>query len=150
MSSESRLSRPKAPGAGMTGEGPPQSLLEPSGGVGQHGVDLAGLGDEIAARRGGSAFVARDLVEQPLEFRNIAVDGVLEVAVAAVALADLVERLLALRRVEAAREDVALAAVIAIPHVAHLFMVDHAGDVDRDRIERLDGVPARAFLATRR
>src|SRR5215472_18251034 len=82
--------------------------VEASGRVGQHGVDLAGLRREIAARHHVTAVVARDFVEQPLEFVDIAVDRLLELAIGAIALGDLVERLLALQRIEPLGEDIAL------------------------------------------
>src|SRR5262249_10307290 len=83
---------------------------------------------------------------QPLEPADIAVDRRLEVAVRAVALADLVERLLALQRVEPPREHVALAALVAFPQLGRRVRIDHPGDVDRDRVERLDAVPARRLV----
>src|SRR4051794_8003242 len=86
--------------------------VEPSGRVRQHGVDLAGFRGEIAACHHLAAVVARDLFEQPLELADVAVDGLLELAVATIALADLVERLLALHGVEPLVEGVALAAIV--------------------------------------
>src|SRR6516165_2017218 len=76
-----------------------RSSVETAGGVGEHGVDLARLRGEIAARQHLAAVVARDFLEQPLELADIAVDGAPEIAVAAVALADFLERLLALHGV---------------------------------------------------
>src|SRR5436190_633420 len=101
-------------------------LIEPSGGVGQHGVDLAGLRGEIGARQRLAAIVARDLLEQPLELADIAVDRAHEVAVGAVLAADLVERLLALHGVELARKHVAFAAVVALPQLGRRLVIDHA------------------------
>src|SRR5262249_43216402 len=128
--------------AGMNSGGS-ANLVEASGSVCQHGVDLAGLRRQIAARHHLAAIVARDLVEQALEFGDIAVDRLLELAVGAVSPAHLVEGLLTLQGVEAARECVALAAVIAIPQVHHGVVVDHAGDVGGDRVERVDAVARR-------
>src|SRR6516165_2659310 len=92
-----------------------RSSVETAGGVGEHGVDLARLRGEIAARQHLAAVVARDFLEQPLELADIAVDGALEITVGPIALADFLERLLALHRVELAREHVAFAALVAIP-----------------------------------
>src|SRR6266446_9714113 len=78
--------------------------VETAGGVGEHGVDLARRRGEIGARQHLAAVVARDFLEQPLELADIAVDGALEIAIAAVALADFLERLLPLHGVELARE----------------------------------------------
>src|SRR5450759_4698945 len=89
--------------------------VEPPGGMRQHGVDLAGFRGEVSARHHLAAVVARDLVEQPLELADIAVHRLLEFAVGAIFLADLVERLLALQGVEPAGENVAFAALIAVP-----------------------------------
>src|SRR5262249_32665421 len=92
--------------------------------------------------------------EQALELGDVAVDRLLEFAVGAVAPADLVERLLALQRIEPARERVALAAVIAVPQVHHGVVIHHAGDVGGDRVERVDAVARRLlprpFLVARR
>src|SRR6516165_3807746 len=117
-----------------------RSSVETAGGVGEHGVDLARLRGEIAARQHLAAVVARDFLEQPLELADIAVDGAPEIAVGAVALADFLERLLALHGVELAREHVALAALVAIPQLGRRVVVDHAGDVDGKRIERVDSM----------
>ena len=83
-----------------------------------------------------------DLFEQPLELADVAVDGLLELAVAAILLADLVERLLALHGVEAPGEDVALAALVAVPQLGGGVVIDHPRDVDRERVERLDACGA--------
>ena len=61
----------------------------------------------LSARHHLAAVVARDLIGQPLELADIAVHCLLELAVGAVLLADLVELLLALQGVEPAGEDVA-------------------------------------------
>src|SRR5262249_23391041 len=114
--------------------------VETAGRVGEHGVDFARLRGEIGARQHLAAVVARDFLEQPLELADIAVDGALEIAVAAVALADFLERLLAVHGVELAREHVAFAALVAIPHLGRRVVVEHAGDVDGERIERVGGV----------
>src|SRR5262249_54091066 len=112
--------------------------VEASGRMGEHGIDLARLRHEIGAREHLSAIFARDFLEQPLEVSNVAIDGALEVAFAAIALADLLERLLALHGVELAREHVALAALVAIPQLRRSLVVDHAGNLDREGVERLD------------
>src|SRR5205085_1318679 len=62
-------------------------LVEAPRRVRQHGVDLAGIRGEIAARRRLPALILRDLVQQPLELTDIAVDGRLELAIAAVPVA---------------------------------------------------------------
>src|SRR6266566_2807596 len=118
--------------------------VETAGGVGEHGVDLARVRGEIAARQHLAAVVARHLVEQPLELADVAVDGAPEIAIGPIALADFLERLLALHGVELAREYVAFAALVAIPQLGRRVVVDHAGDVDGERIERVDGVALRA------
>src|SRR5712671_1002534 len=122
------------------------ALVEASGRVRQHGVDLAGLRGEIGPRHHLAAVVARDLFQQPLELADIAIHRLLELAVGAIALADLVERLLALHGVEPLGEHVALAAIVAVPQLGRGVVVHHAGDVDRERIERLDGVALGAVV----
>ena len=73
----------------------------------QHGIDLAGFRGEVSARHHLAAVIALDLIKQVLELADIAVHRLLEFAVGAVLLADLVERLLALQGIEPAGEDVA-------------------------------------------
>src|SRR3984893_17596010 len=101
-------------------------------------VDLAGIGGEVGLGQHLAAVVAGDLLEQALELVDIAIDGFAELGRAPVLAADLLEGLLALRRVEAAREDVALAALVAVPQFDGGVVVDEAGDVDRKRVERFD------------
>ena len=60
----------------------------------EQGIDQPGLGGEVAAQHRRPALVARDLVEQALELGDVAVDGLLEIAVGAVFACDFVERLL--------------------------------------------------------
>src|SRR6266404_3204731 len=118
--------------------------VETAGGVGEHGVDLARVRGEIASRQHLAAVVARHLVEQPLELADVAVDGAPEIAIGPIALADFLERLLALHGVELAREYVEFAALVAIPQLGRRVVVDHAGDVYGERIEGVDGVALRA------
>ena len=66
--------------------------------MGEHGVNLARLGRKIRPRHHLAAIIARDFLEQPFELADIAVDGLLELAVGAILLLDLVEGLLALDR----------------------------------------------------
>src|SRR5215467_8700421 len=73
---------------------------QPSRRVGEQGVDEAGLRGELGPQRLRSALVAGDLVEQPLELGDIAVDRLLEAAVGAIFAGDLVECLLAGRGIE--------------------------------------------------
>src|SRR5262245_27820452 len=107
------------------------ALLEAAGRVRQHGVHLAGIRGEVRARRRLAALILRDLIQQPLELRDIAVDRHFELAIGPVAVADLVERLLALHRVKPAREYVAFAALVAVPQLGRRVVIDHAGDIDR-------------------
>ena len=83
--------------------------------MGEHGIDLARFRGEISARHHLTAIVARDLFEQPLELVDVTVDCLLELAIGAIALADVVKGALTLQRVEATGKDVALAAVVAVP-----------------------------------
>src|SRR6516162_4431863 len=83
-------------------------LVETAGCMSQHRVHLASLRGEIRPHHDLSAIVARDLIEQAFEFGDVSVDGLLELAIRAVAFADFVKRLLALHGVEASREDIAL------------------------------------------
>src|SRR5216684_9386895 len=89
------------------GSGPLELSVEPAGRVREHGIHLARLRGQVGARHHLAAIVARDFLEQPLELADIAIDRAHEIAVAAILLADLLERLLALHGVELAREHVA-------------------------------------------
>src|SRR5271169_1364348 len=133
-------------------------LPQPSRRVRQQRIDLTGIRREVGPGQHLAAVVARDLLEEALELVDIAIDGFAEFGGAAVLAADFLEGLLALRRVEAAGEDVALAALVAVPQFDGGVVVDEAGDVDRKRVERVDdalilgpvGRPAAAvFLAAR-
>src|SRR5262249_14161174 len=106
-------------------------LFEPAGRVGQHGVDLPGVRSEICTRHHLLVVVAPDFAEKPFELADIPIDNLAELAVGLIALANLVERLSALHRVETPCKHVALPAIVALPQVRGGFMVDHAGDIDR-------------------
>src|SRR5258705_11182295 len=84
-------------------------LSQPSRRMREQGVDEAGLRGQVAAQRLRTAILAGNLVEQAFELGDIAVDRLLEVAVGAVFAGDLIESLLAGRRVEPRREGLALA-----------------------------------------
>ena len=71
--------------------------IETAGRVRQHRVDLAGFRREIGSRHDLAAIVARHLLEQPFELADVAVDRLLEFAVRAILLADVVECLLTLQ-----------------------------------------------------
>ena len=121
-------------------------LVAPGGGsshpprrVGEHRIDLAGVGQQIGARLRAVAVVLADLGEQAFELLRIALDRVAELRIGAAAPADFVEGLLALRRVEAAREGVIVAAPPAIPHFRRRIRVDQTGDADGDGVERVGG-----------
>ena len=124
--------------------------VEPAGRMRQHGVDLAGFRGEIGARHHLTAVVPRNLVEQTFELADVAVDRLLELAVRTILLADIVEGLLALQCIEPAGENVALTALVAIPQVCSRVVVDHSGDVDGKRIQRLNRMPGRSFFVCAR
>src|ERR1051326_1033321 len=93
------------------------ALLEPSRRVRQHGVDLAGVGGQVIARHSGAAVAARHVVEQAFELMDVVLDGLPEFRIAAVFVANLLERPLALRGVELAAAEAAFAALIALPQL---------------------------------
>ena len=62
---------------------PLRLLLEPSRGMRQHGVHLAGVRSQVVARHRSAAFAARHVVEQPLELVDILLDGLPELGVGA-------------------------------------------------------------------
>src|SRR5580704_17184705 len=110
---------------------PDHTLVESSRRVRQHGVDLAGVRGEIIARHGRAAIAARDVVEEPLELMDIVLDGLPELGIGAVLVADFIERLLALERVKAFGEYAALTALIALPQLDRRVVVDHPRDINR-------------------
>src|SRR3954468_24511220 len=89
-------------------------LPQPSRRMREQGVDQAGLRGQVAAQGLRAAILAGDFVEQAFELVYVAVDGLLEGAVGALFAGDLVERLLAGRRIEPLGEGLALAALVAI------------------------------------
>src|SRR5258708_10936476 len=103
----------------------------------EQGVDEARLRDQVATKRSSPAFVARDLVEQALELDDVAVDRLLEIAVRAIFAGDFIEGLLAGRRVEPLGESLALASLIAIPHLGGEIAIHQPADVERKRLERV-------------
>ena len=79
----------------------------------------------MAAQCCGAALVAGDFIEQPLEFLDVAVDRLLEVAVGAILAADFIEGLLAGWRVQALAEGLGLAALVAcLAHDACFYDAD--------------------------
>ena len=78
--------------------------------------------------------IAKALVDAPDSVTVKEVEGervtVLELRVAPVLAADLVEGLLALQRVETACEDIAFATAITVPKLNRGFVVDGARNVD--------------------
>src|SRR5262249_47493946 len=92
---------------------------------------------EVVAQSLWPAVLARDLVEQALELGDVAVDRLLEAAVGTVLAGDLVKRLLARRRVEALGERLALAALVAVPHIGGDVAVHQPADVERQRLQRI-------------
>src|SRR5258707_5597482 len=107
----------------------------------EQGVDEAGLRDQVATKRSRPAFVARDLVEQALELDDVAVDRLLEIAVRAIFAGDFIEGLLAGRRVEPLGESLALASLIAIPHLGSEIAIHQPADVVRQRLQRVAAGP---------
>src|SRR2546430_10066970 len=119
-------------------------LPQPPRRVREQRVDEPGLRGEVAAQRLRPAILTRDLVEQPFELGDIAVDRLLEAAVGAVFAGDFVERLLTGRRVEPLRERLALAALIAVPHFGCEVAIHQPADVERQRLQRIGGGLRRA------
>src|SRR5262245_15006957 len=114
--------------------------------MGQHGIDLASFRREIGSCHHLSAIVARNLVEQPFEFIDVTIHGLLELAVHAILLADVVECLLTLQGIESAGEHVAFPTLVAVPKVGSGIVVDHASDINGKGIKRLNRMPRRPVL----
>src|SRR5260221_10974024 len=91
----------------------------------------------MLAQQRGPTLVARHLVEQSFELDDVAVDGLLEVAIGAIFAGDFIEGLLAGRRVEPLGESLALASLIAIPHLGGEIAIHQPADVERKRLERV-------------
>ena len=81
----------------------------------QHRINLAGVRCQVALRQRLVAVVAGDVGEQFFEVGDVAVDGGAEFRLSVIFALDIVKGLLALQRIEATGEDVALAALIAAP-----------------------------------
>src|SRR5260370_211333 len=103
----------------------------------EQGVDHPGLGGEMLAQQCGPPLVPRPSGEQSFELDDVAVDGLLEVAVSAIFAGDFIEGLLAGRRVEPLGERLALAALIAIPHLGGEIAIHQPSDVERQRLQRI-------------
>src|SRR5262245_10783631 len=127
-----------------------RSPVEPASCVRQHGVDLASLRAEIAARDHLPAVIARDVVQEPLELGDIAVDRLHELAIGAIPPANILDRALALHGAEHMREYISLAAFVAVPKLGGSCVIDHASNIDRDGIEGLDGVTLTSYRIRRR
>src|SRR5438445_5802697 len=121
-------------------------LPQPSRGVGEQGVDQARLRGEVGAQRLRAALVAGDFVEQALELGDVAVDRLLEAAVGAILSGDLVERLLTGRRVQPLGERLALAALVAVPHLGGEVAIHQPADVERQRLQRIGRTLSAATL----
>src|SRR6267378_154698 len=91
----------------------------------------------MLAKYRGPALVARHFIEQSLELDDVAVDGLLEVAVGAIFAGDFIEGLLAGRRVEPLGESLALSALVAIPHLGGEIAIHQPSDVERQRLQRI-------------
>src|ERR1700694_1899767 len=113
------------------------SLPQPSRRLRQQRIHHPGLRGEVAAQHRRPALVARDLIEQALELGDVAIDGLLEVAVGAIFAGDFIEGLLAGRRIEPLGECLALAALIAIPHLGCEVAIHQPSDVERQRLPRI-------------
>src|SRR5262249_21669560 len=81
---------------------------------------------------------------------DIAINNLAELAIGRVAPAYLVKCLSAPHGVKPPRKHVALAAIVALPEVRRGFMIDHAGDINRQRFERFDPIPDVAIVWAQR
>src|SRR5262249_56356512 len=84
-----------------------------------------------------------------LELGDVSVDRRLEAAVGAIFSGGLVERLLAGRRVETLGERLALAALVAVPHLGGEVAVHQPADVERQRLQRIGRALRAAALRLR-
>src|ERR1700733_15520085 len=109
--------------------------VEAARGMCQHGVDLAGIGNEIIAGHCRTAIAPRNIVEQPFELVDVVLDGLAKFGIGSVLVANFVERLLARLRIEGPGESATLAPLIAFPQVGGGFVVDHPRDIHRKRID---------------
>jgi len=117
-----------------------------SGGVRQHGVNLAVFGGQIVAGHGGTRSPRRYFARAAVRTRDV---GSRSAGTrTARYCADLLKRPLALRIVQALVAQAALAALIRSHRGCGRLRVDHAGDVHRQRLKRPDG--SRALRALRR
>lgn len=83
----------------------------------QQGVDLARFRDEIVLCLRIVGITAADVANEALEIVDIAINRGAKFVVTAVFAADVIETLLALQRIEVAREHFAFATPVAVPSV---------------------------------
>ena len=123
-------------------------LVEPAGRVGEHGVNLARIGRQVRAGHRAATFAARNVFKEPLEFLDVLLHRLAELGIAAILAADFIECALPLRRVKTPIEQATFAALIALPQLGSGAVVDHAGYIDGERLQRVDTL--RAFVDARR
>ncbi len=108
--------------------------------MGKHRVDLAGIGGEVGLGDCPVTVRAGDISEQLFEIGDVAVHGGAEFGLPLVFALDLVKRRLALQRIEATGEDITFAALVPAPQFHRRIVVDRAGDVDGQRVQRFHHV----------
>src|SRR6516164_839942 len=92
-----------------------RSLVEPAGGVRQHGVDLAGIGGQIIACDCRIPIAARNVVKEPFKFVDVMFHCLAKLRIGAVLVANFLECPLPLAGVEALCERAAFAPFIPLP-----------------------------------
>src|SRR6516165_549801 len=109
--------------------------VEPPSRMREHCVNLARFRSQISSRHHLTAVVARYLIEQAFELADVAVYRLFELAIRSILFADVVERLLTLKGIKPSGENIAFAALIAVPQIGGRVVIDHSRDVNRKRIQ---------------
>src|SRR4029079_18592611 len=118
-------------------------------------IDASRLARQVVLQHAAVGIGGFRVAEQPLEVADIAVDRHAEIGLTLVAARNLVERRLALDRVDVSAEHAPLAGPEALPHVARGTLVDGASDLvepelaaalRRSRRRRAEARPGIALL----
>ena len=101
----------------------------------EHRVNLARIRGQVGLTEHVVAVIAGDLRQELFEIGHVPFNSGPELRITCVFLSDLIEGLLTLQCIEAAREDMPLTAAVAFPKVDEGLVVDRTGDIDRQRVQ---------------
>src|SRR5579883_351401 len=114
-----------------------RALTKLASGMGQQGVDLASLREEICPCHTLAPFVLAEAGQKPLELLDIAIDRAPELRIEPVAAADLIKGLGTSADIDPPRERIAIAAAVAVPGSRGCGRINNLRDIERDRLQPL-------------